>query len=55
LGTIFAHDAKQFARWRNRSTRKAHREPGLTGLALEAAVRRVASLFPDNVIVGATP
>lgn len=56
VGTIFAHDAKQHQRWaRTRQSRSWTGKPqrGLTGAALEAAVMRVASLFPENVIGGA--
>lgn len=48
VGTIFAHDGKQHARWVN-SRRVLHRGAGLTGDALEAAVRGIAAMFPGNV------
>ena len=51
IGTIFAHDRKQYSRWRSR--RQAIAAQGgrsLTGAALEAAVMQVAQLFPANVI-----
>jgi hypothetical protein len=48
-GTIFAHDKKQHARW-TRSHSRPKRGTGLSGDALEAAVMRVASIFPDNVV-----
>lgn len=46
VGTVFAHDGKQHAKWT-----RARREPrkGLTGAALEAAVMRLATIFPENV------
>lgn len=46
-GTIFAHDGKQHARWA-RSSREPRK--GLTGDALEAAVRGIAAMFPENVV-----
>ena len=51
VGTIFAHDARQYTRWRSRGeARPARRERSLTGAALEAAVMRVAAIFPQNVV-----
>lgn len=53
VGTIFAHDAKQYTSWRNRTRSAAGRGRGLVGAELEAAVMRIASVFPGNVIQGA--
>jgi len=50
VGTIFAHDAKQYGKWRSRQRSSQRRQRGLTGAALEAAVARVAEMFPGNVI-----
>lgn len=50
LGTVFAHDARQYSAWRARTRRSGSKSRGLTGAALEAAVARVADMFPSNVI-----
>lgn len=47
-GTIFAHDGKQHAKWVRQTGRAAGRQ-GLTGDALEAAVRGIAAMFPGHV------
>lgn len=54
IGTIFAHDAKQAARWHSQRMRRLHpeRPVGLTGSDLEQAVMGLAQMFPDNVIHG---
>jgi hypothetical protein len=52
VGYIFARDGKQYDRWRTSSRSRVKR--GLTGAALEQAVMRIASMFPDNVQVGKT-
>jgi hypothetical protein len=52
IGTIFAHDARQHRAWRAKGPRSAGRQRGLTGAALEAAVARVAEMFPANVVRG---
>lgn len=49
VGTIFAHDNKQYGRWRAKA-RPSQRSRGLTGEALEAAVGRIAQMFPQNVV-----
>jgi len=49
VGTVFAHDKKQYGRWRSRRA-STGRSRKLVGAELEAAVMRVASLFPGNVI-----
>ena len=51
VGTIFAHDAKQYGRWRSRSRNR--RKPGLTGQALEQAIRSLAGAHPEYVVMGA--
>lgn len=53
-GTVFAHDSRQYRSWRARRP-TAHRgaTQGLTGDALEAAVRQIADLFPGHVVTGA--
>jgi len=52
VGTVLAHDKKAYDRWRSRPrTTAAARAKGLTGAALEAAVMRLAQIFPNNVIV----
>lgn len=50
VGTVFAHDVKQYTRWRNRRKAATGRSRGMVGAELEAAVGRLASLFPKNVI-----
>lgn len=52
VGTVFAHDGKQYGKWKS-SNRARKGGGGLTGAALEAAVMRVAQQFPDNVVRGA--
>lgn len=52
VGSIFAHDQKAYDRWQRRPKARS-KSRGLTGHALEAAVMRIASQFPDNVVVGA--
>lgn len=53
VGTIFAHDSKQYTRWRNRTRQATGRSRGLVGAELEAAVMRIAAMFPGNVVRGA--
>lgn len=53
VGTVFAHDASAYARWRSKHRPGRKRERGLTGAALEDAVMRVAGMFPGNVVRGA--
>jgi hypothetical protein len=53
-GTIFAHDDKQYGRWRTRPRKSARQQRGLTGAALEQAVMRIASIFPGQVEIGGT-
>lgn len=48
VGTIFAHDGRQYARWLAGKP-AAKRGRGLTGDALEAAVMGIAAMFPENV------
>ena len=50
LGTIFAHDNRQHSRWRSRNAAKPNRGRSLSGAELEAAVMRVANMFPGNVL-----
>jgi hypothetical protein len=52
VGTIFAHDGKQYSRWRTRTTNRSKGSRGLTGAALERAVMRIADMFPGQVQVG---
>ena len=48
VGYLTARDNKLYQKWsRRRSTPK--RGTGLTGQALEQAVMRIASMFPENV------
>jgi len=51
VGTIFAHDGKQYGKWKTRQ-RTTRGQRGLTGAALEAAVMRIARQYPGNVIGG---
>lgn len=51
IGYIFARDGKQYTRWRS-SARSRSKQRGLTGHALEQAVMRIASMFPENVLAG---
>jgi hypothetical protein len=51
VGTIFAHDAKQYRKWQSRSARNGRR--GLTGHALEQAIHALAGAHPEYVVVGA--
>jgi hypothetical protein len=53
-GTIFAHDDKQYSKWRTRPRKGARQQRGLTGAALEQAVMRIASIFPGQVEIGGT-
>lgn len=48
-GTIFAHDGRQHQRWVRSRQPKGR---ALSGDALEAAVMRIAQMFPGNVIRG---
>ena len=56
-GTIFAHDQRAWTRWQSRrQARQATRGGtvrGLTGAALERAVRGLASRNPEYVVMGA--
>lgn len=53
LGTVFAHDGRQYGSWRrSQPRRRGDRSSGLTGMALESAVMRIAALFPENVSRG---
>lgn len=49
VGTIFAHDNKQYGKWRSRP-HPGRQQRGLTGAALEQAVMRIAAMFPGQVI-----
>jgi hypothetical protein len=49
VGTVFAHNKREYQRWA-RGQSQPKRGSGLTGQALEAAVNRIGSMFPDNVI-----
>jgi hypothetical protein len=49
---VFAHDAKQYTRWHNQRRAATGRSRGLVGAELEAAVNRIAKLFPQQVIRG---
>lgn len=49
-GWIFAHDDKQYQRWKH-ATSQAHSAP-LDDRALELAIMNIARQFPDNVVVG---
>ena len=53
VGTIFAHDQKQYGRWKSRTRNARPGQRGLTGAALEAAVMGIREQFPDQVIGGA--
>jgi hypothetical protein len=48
LGAIFSRDQRQYDRW---ASSTAAKRPSLRGVALEAAVARIANIFPDNVIM----
>lgn len=50
IGTVFAHDAKQYRRWRSRQQSRTRPGRKLVGAELEAAVMRVAQMFPGHVI-----
>lgn len=50
VGTVFAHDAKQYGKWRARKPRRLGSP--LSDAALEAAIRRVGDMFPDHVTTG---
>lgn len=50
IGTVFAHDSRQHSRWRSRAAAKGKHVKSLSGAELEAAVMRVAAMFPGNVI-----
>lgn len=50
IGTVFAHDAREYTRWRNRRRAASGKTRGLVGAELEAAVMRIAKLFPNQVI-----
>ncbi len=52
VGYIFARDQKQYAKWRRSTERRNPRKVGLTGTELETAIRGIAQMFPENVIVG---
>ena len=52
IGYIIARDRRSYQRWNSRPRRGAKRK-GLTGMALESAVRNIAAMYPDNVIIGA--
>lgn len=49
MGRIFAQDQKQYRSWRASVDRKAGRQTGLTGHALEQAVMAFAMSNPDLV------
>lgn len=50
MGSWFGRDPKAYSKWATKTHRPTGR--GLTGQALESAVMRVASIFPDNVTRG---
>lgn len=52
-GAIFARDQKQYDRWRRKARRTSERPVGLTGAALESAVRGLAARNPEYVVMGA--
>ena len=45
-GTVLAHDAKAFARWRRENEDPSMRPAGLAGADLERAVLSIAALDP---------
>lgn len=49
VGTIFAHENDQYRRWQRAPKQKRLGKP-LAGASLEAAVMRIADIFPGNVI-----
>jgi hypothetical protein len=54
LGTVFAHDVKQYQQWRSTRARP-QRQSATSDEALERAIYALASMFPDNVIREAMP
>jgi len=52
MGAIFARDQRSYARWRRRIDQDAGRARGLTGAALEGAVRALATTNPEYVVMG---
>lgn len=54
VGTLVAHNRKAADQWRRARDRKAIKsQRRLVGAELEAAVMRVADMFPTNVVHGA--
>lgn len=51
MGTVFAHNAKAYAKWRRFVERSAGRKVGATGLELEAQVMALARTNPEYVVV----
>lgn len=52
MGSIFGRDQKAYQKWARSSRRAPSHARGLTGMALESAVMRIAAQFPNNVIRG---
>lgn len=52
MGTIFAHQQRQYERWRRSVDRSAGRVQGAVGAALEAQIRSLAMTNPEYVTVG---
>lgn len=51
IGTVFAHDRKQYEHWKRAS--KKRRPRGLTGAALEGAIAAFAMSNPEYIAYGA--
>lgn len=49
IGTVFAHDAKQYTSWRSRRAGTVRASPGLAGAALERTIGALALSHPDLV------
>jgi len=52
MGAVFAHNSRAYRRWRSAFERLAKKPKQLAPDALEAAVMRVAEMFPKNVSRG---
>jgi hypothetical protein len=56
LGTVFAHDVKQYQQWRStRAVARPRQSVAASDEALERQIYALASLFPGNVIREAMP
>lgn len=51
-GMHFVHDPRAYRRWRSSVDRASGRQVGLTGDALEAAIRSLATQHPEYVVMG---